>query len=62
MSRPAYEMADTPPTSTNHQKSFLLRSGLDLVFCAHHAREFERELRRSGALIGMDARQDAHVW
>jgi hypothetical protein len=42
--------------------SFLLRSGLDLVFCAHHAREFERELRRSGALIGMDARQDAHVW
>jgi hypothetical protein len=42
--------------------SFLLRSGLDLVFCAHHARQFERELRRSGALIGTEAHQDALVW
>jgi hypothetical protein len=42
--------------------SVLLRSGLDLVFCAHHARQFERELCRSGALIGTDARQDALVW
>jgi hypothetical protein len=42
--------------------SFLLRSGLDLVFCAHHARQFERELRRSGALIGTQARQDTLVW
>jgi hypothetical protein len=42
--------------------SFLLRSGLDLVFCAHHARQFERELRRSGALVGTEAHQDALVW
>jgi hypothetical protein len=40
----------------------LLRSGLDLVFCGHHARQFELELRRSGALMGTDARQDALVW
>ena len=42
--------------------SFLLRSGLDLVFCAHHARQFERELVRSGALVGTEPRQDALVW
>ena len=42
--------------------SVLLRSGLDLVFCAHHAREFENELRRSGALIGTQTRQDPLVW
>jgi hypothetical protein len=42
--------------------SVLLRSGLDLVFCAHHAREFDRDLRRSGALIETEARADALVW
>ena len=40
----------------------LLRSGLDLVFCGHHARQFELELRRSGALMGTEAHQDALVW
>ena len=36
VSRPAYEMADTPPTSTNHQKSFLLRSGVRVSCRAEH--------------------------
>jgi hypothetical protein len=40
----------------------LLRSGLDLVFCGHHARQFESELRRSGALMGTGGRLDALVW
>src|SRR2546430_9231215 len=28
VNRPAYDPADTPPTSTNQKKSFLLRSGV----------------------------------
>ena len=34
----------------------VVRSGLDLVFCGHHAREHELQLRRSGALIRVDGR------
>lgn len=32
----------------------VLRSGLDLVFCGHHAHEHEHELIRSGAMIRKD--------
>ena len=34
----------------------VLRSGLDLVFCGHHAREHELELMRSEALLRVDER------
>lgn len=33
-----------------------LRSGLDLVFCGHHAHEHELQLKRSGALLRVDGR------
>jgi hypothetical protein len=32
----------------------VVRSGLDLAFCGHHARENELQLRRSGALVIVD--------
>ena len=34
----------------------VLRSGLDLVFCGHHAHEHELQLIRSGALLCVDGR------
>lgn len=40
----------------------VVRSGLDLVFCGHHAREHELQLRRSGALIRVDARAASLYW
>ena len=40
----------------------VVRSGLDLVFCGHHAREFEFQLRRSGALIRVDGRLTSLYW
>ena len=40
----------------------VLSSGLDLVFCGHHARQFEPELRRSGAIVRGDARFAPLYW
>ncbi len=34
----------------------VLRSGLDLAFCGHHAREHELQLATSGALIRGDGK------
>lgn len=34
----------------------VLRSGLDLAFCGHHARAHELQLATSGALIRRDGR------
>lgn len=40
----------------------VVRSGLDLVFCGHHAREYELQLRRSGALICVDRCAASLYW
>lgn len=40
----------------------VVRSGLDLVFCGHHARENALQLRRSGALIRVDGRVASLFW
>ena len=40
----------------------VVRSGLDLVFCSHHAREHELKLRRSGALLHVDGRLASMYW
>lgn len=40
----------------------VVRSGLDLVFCGHHAREYELELRQSGALICVDRHAASLYW
>ena len=40
----------------------VVRSGLDLVFCGHHARENEFQLRRSGALIQVGERVVSLYW
>lgn len=40
----------------------VVRSGLDLAFCGHHAREYELQLRRSGALIFVDRCAASLFW
>lgn len=40
----------------------VLESGLDLVFCFHHAREYELALRRSGAMLRGDRRGGPLYW
>jgi hypothetical protein len=40
----------------------VVRSGLDLVFCGHHAREYELQLIRSGAMICVDRRAAPLYW
>lgn len=40
----------------------VVRSGLDLVFCRHHARAYELRLRSSGALIRVDGRVSSLYW
>lgn len=40
----------------------VVRSGLDLVFCAHHAREHELQLRRAGALVCVDRHAASLYW
>lgn len=40
----------------------VVRSGLDLAFCAHHARKHQLELDRSGALVVADGRDPSLYW
>lgn len=40
----------------------VVRSGLDLVLCGHHAREKEPQLRRSGALMSVDRTLASLYW
>lgn len=40
----------------------VVRSGLDLVLCSHHAREHEATLRRSGALMHVDGHLANLFW
>jgi hypothetical protein len=40
----------------------VVQSGLDLVFCGHHAREHELQLQRSGALICVDRAAAPLYW
>jgi len=40
----------------------VVRTGLDLVFCSHHAREHELRLRRSGALLHVDGHLAGMCW
>lgn len=40
----------------------VLASGLDLVFCSHHARQYELVLGRSGAMLRGDLRVGRLSW
>jgi hypothetical protein len=40
----------------------VLPTGLDLVFCAHHARTLRADLRRAGALMRSDGLPESRDW
>jgi hypothetical protein len=40
----------------------VLPTGLDLVFCAHHARKLGPELREAGALMRGDGLPESRDW
>jgi hypothetical protein len=40
----------------------VLPTGLDLVFCAHHARRLRADLRRAGALMRSDGLPESRDW